>query len=71
MAFIRYKQRGEKYYAYEIIAYWDKASKKPKQKSRYLGIAKNVGGEIVKPNKKVILYEKTILDFGDSYFIKK
>ncbi|KKL09068.1 hypothetical protein LCGC14_2569570, partial [marine sediment metagenome] len=71
MAFIRYKQRGEKWYAYEIIAYWDSISKKPKQKSKYLGVAKSKGGKISKPGKQLIMTtEKSIVDFGDTYLLK-
>ena len=32
MAFVRYKKRGNKLYAYKVVAFWDKSSKKPKQK---------------------------------------
>ena len=72
MAFIRYKQRGDKWYAYEVVAYWDKTSKKPKQKSKYLGTAKHSGGEITKAlDKNAFLHERAIVDFGDAYFIKK
>ena len=38
MGFIRYKQFGNKEYAYEITAYWDPKLKKPRQKSKYLGV---------------------------------
>ena len=68
MTFIRYKKFGRLEYAYEITAYWDSKTKKPKQKSRYLGIVKD---------KEKGLYEKKwqtrmesqILDFGDSYVL--
>ena len=72
MSFIRYKKRGDKWYAYEVIAFWDSSSKKPKQKSKYLGVADSNGGDIKKPAKKVVMpSEKSIVDFGNSYAIKK
>lgn len=72
MAFIRYKQRGNKWYAYEVTAFWDQSSKNPKQKTKYLGIADSKGGEITKPGKTTAtLCEKSIVDFGDCYAIKK
>ena len=59
-----------------MVRLWDycllgKISKKPKQKSRYLGTAKTKNGEISKPHEKAIVSEKSIIDFGDSYFIKQ
>lgn len=70
MAFIRYKQRNNKWYAYEITAIWDSSSKTPKQKTRYLGISDSKGGEIVKCEKEPsVRCEKSIVDFGDSYLI--
>jgi hypothetical protein len=54
MAFIRYKQRGGKWYAYEVLAFWDPTSKKPKQKTTYLGVASSKGGEIT--NQLRLLY---------------
>ena len=72
MAFIRYKERNGKWYAYEITAFWDPTSKKSKQKTKYLGLAKFKGGEIIKPEKKLTqVTEKLILDFGDSYAIQQ
>ncbi len=72
MAFIRYKQRGGKWYAYEVVAFWDSSSKKPKQKTTYLGVANSKGGEIIKPAKKVVVaLEKGTVDFGNSYVVKK
>ena len=72
MAFIRYKQRGDKWYAYEVVAFWDPSSKKPKQKTTYLGVASFKGGEITKPTEKVVVsFEKSIVDFGNSYVVKK
>ena len=68
MAFVRYKKRGNKWYVYEVIAFWDQNSKKPKQKTKYLGIASAKDGEITKPGSKLIPpIEKAIVDFGDTY----
>lgn len=38
MSFIRYKTKGDKTYAYEITAFYDKEKKTPRQKSKYLGV---------------------------------
>jgi len=38
MSFIRYKKFGNKEYAYEITAYWDKEQKKSRQSPKYLGV---------------------------------
>jgi transposase len=72
MSFIRYKKRGNKWYAYEVTAFWDQASKNPKQKTKYLGVSDSKGGKIIKPEKTIpILLEKSIVDFGDCYAIKQ
>lgn len=72
MSYIRYKQFGNKRYAYEVTAYWDAEKKKPRQKVKYLG-AVNDRGEVCK--KREGIQERLILDFGDTYllteFIKK
>ena len=39
MATIRYKKRGNKWYVYELNQYWDKELKKPRQRTKYLGVA--------------------------------
>lgn len=69
MAFIRYKQRGQKWYAYEISNIWNKESKKYKQHSVYLGVAQEKGGAYSKVESKKFLIKKeiAIVDYGDSY----
>ena len=37
MTFIRYKKFGNRVYAYEVTAYYDKEQKRPRQKVKYLG----------------------------------
>jgi hypothetical protein len=38
MAYLSYrKQKNGMTYAYEVVAYWDKAAKKPKNPQQYLG----------------------------------
>ena len=72
MAFQRYKRRGDKWYVYEITAFWDKTLKKPRQRSNYLGVAEEKGGPYHKCGPKPtshIPLEKAIVDFGDSYAI--
>lgn len=71
MAFIRYKKRGSKWYAYEITAFWDQSSKNPKQKTKYLGVSDTNGGLITKPGRGKSSSEKSIVDFGDSYAINQ
>lgn len=72
MSFIRYKQRGEKWYAYEVTNVWDKELKKYKQTNVYLGISAQKGGDVrrVKTCKNQAV-EKEILDYGDVFSISK
>ena len=71
MATIRYKKRGNKFYAYEIHQYWDKELKKPRQKTKYLGVSNTDGGDYSKPGRGSShpKLEKEILDCGDSLAI--
>lgn len=69
MAFIRYKQRGQKWYVYQVENIWDKNLKKYFQRSNYLGVAQEKGGDYAK--QEVRLVEKGVIDFGDSYMIAK
>jgi len=72
MATLRYKQRGTRWYVYEVHQYWDKNLKKPRQRSKYLGVAEENGGSYSKPGKKAHpSVEKEILDCGDSYSINE
>lgn len=73
MSTIRYQKRGDKYYAYEVTQYWDKALKKPRQKTKYLGSADKLGGEYKKTGRALAAPrpEKAILDFGDSFAINE
>jgi len=70
MAFIRYKQRGERWYVYQVSNIWDKTLKKYVQKSTYLGAASEKGGEYRKaaPQQQI---ELGVVDFGDTYAIKE
>lgn len=69
---IRYKQRGEKFYVYEVSQYWDKDLKKPRQITKYLGSAETKNGEYKKSVKNISTkIEKSILDFGDTYSINE
>ena len=70
MATLRYKKRGNKWYVYNVHQYWDKELKKPRQKSTYLGVADEKGGEYKKPGPRVATkIEKEIVDFGDTFSI--
>ena len=72
MATIRYKQRGEKWYVYEVHQYWDKELKKPRQQTKYLGVAKEKGGKYMKTGKVLNpKTEKEILDYGDTFAINE
>jgi len=70
MSFTRYKIFGKKEYAYEITSVWNKKTKRPTQKQKYLGMVVDKKKKIYEKHqhKKP---EKLILDFGDSYIIKK
>jgi hypothetical protein len=70
-SFIRYKTIGNKVYAYEVTAYYDKVRKRPAQKSRYLGQFDPLTRMITRPGKIRTTHEKMVLDFGDKYFITK
>ena len=83
MATIRYIKRYNKWYVYEVKQYWDKELKKPRQKTKYLGVAKEKDGEYSKPNKNTdaatqlavakttVSSNNAIVDFGDSYAINE
>ena len=69
MSFIRYKQRDQKWYVYQVDNLWNKETKKYIQKSKYLGVAEEKGSSYKK--REIQLVEKGIIDFGDSYIISK
>jgi len=72
MTFIRYKTFGKQEYAYEIMSYRDKKTKRPKQKTKYLGVVIDKKKKIFrKPLKEKLMKEKFILDFGDTFLIHK
>lgn len=70
MSFIRYKKFGNKEYAYEVTSYWDPEKKKPRQKTKYLGIVVDKENKIFRKKRKE-RKEKLILDFGDVYFLNQ
>ena len=69
MGFTRYKKFGNQEYAYEITAYWDPQQKKPRQKSKYLGVVIDKEKGIFEKKQKHKTNEKLILDFGDAYLL--
>jgi len=69
MSYIRYKKFGNKEYAYEITSYWDSTEKKPRQKSKYLGIVVDKEKEIFEKRTYIKGQERLILDFGDTYLL--
>jgi len=69
MSFIRYKKFGKKEYAYEVVSIWDKATKRPRHKTKYLGVVVDKKRGIYKPRGVKRLPERLILDFGDTYLI--
>lgn len=70
MSFTRYKTFGKKEYAYEVTSIWDKKTKRPTQKQKYLGMVVDKKKKIYE-KRQSIKPEKLILDFGDTYLIKK
>jgi transposase len=70
MSFIRYKKFGNKEYAYEVTSYWDPEKKKPRQKTKYLGVVVDKENKIFRKKRKE-RKEKLILDFGDVYFLNQ
>ena len=74
MATLRYKKRYNKWYVYEVKQYWDKDLKKPRQHTKYLGVATEKGGSYNKlPSKEINItsVENEIVDCGDSYAINE
>jgi len=69
MPFVRYKKIGQKEYAYQITAYWDPQTKKPKQKTQYLGQVINKEKQIYQKKSQKQQKEKLILDFGDTHLL--
>jgi len=70
MSFIRYKKFGNQEYAYEVETYWDSKRKKPRQRSRYLGVVVDKEKKVFeRPRQKP--QEKLILDFGDGYLVNE
>ena len=70
MSFIRYKRFGNKEYAYEVETYWDPEAKRPRQKTKYLGVVVDKEKKIFeRPRQKP--REKLILDFGDGYLVQE
>lgn len=71
MTYIRYQKFGKQEYAYEITAYWDKKTKKPKQKSRYLGVVVDKKKKVFERRAQRKDAERLILDYGDSFVVQK
>jgi len=70
MSFIRYKKFGKQEYAYEITTIWDSKNKRPRQKTKYMGVVINKEKGIFKKKRETRQRkEKLILDFGDTYLI--
>lgn len=70
MTTMRYKKRGNKWYVYELHQYWDKELKKPRQRTKYLGVAAEKNGPYSKPGRRTSdPVEQEILDCGDTYAI--
>jgi len=70
MSFIRYKRFGNKEYAYEVETYWDPEAKRPRQKTKYLGVVVDKEKKVFeRPRQKP--QEKLILDFGDGYMVQE
>jgi hypothetical protein len=68
MSFIRHKIIKGKKFAYEITAYRDKETKKPRQKIRYLGVV-DEAGVVAEKTKNKEKNESLLLDFGNGYLL--
>lgn len=72
MSFIRYKKIWNREYAYEVISYWDKKTKSPRQKVHYLGVVIDKDKKIFRKTlKEKLLKEEYILDLGDTFLLHK
>jgi len=71
MSFVRYQKYGNKEYAYEVTAYWDKKARMSRQKTKYLGVVVDKKKKIFEKKFREKYKEKLILDFGDAYLINK
>lgn len=69
MSFIRYQKFGNKEYAYEITAYWDKKKKVCRQKSKYLGAVVDKKKKLFEKKSLMAKPENLIVDFGDTYAV--
>lgn len=71
MSFIKYRQFGNKEYAYELTSYRDPQTKKVKHRSKYLGVVVDKEKHTFERRLFKHRTEKLILDFGDSYIVQK
>lgn len=68
------KKRFNKWYVYELHQYWDKELKKPRQRTKYLGVAEHKDGpyskaSLQKDSIHIQQAENAILDWGNTYAI--
>jgi hypothetical protein len=72
---VKIKKINGRYYAYDMISYWDKTAKKYKKHSVYLGVVSNKETKEYIPKsqsaKEKILEPEIIISFGDSYAINE
>lgn len=73
---VKIKKIGGKYYAYDMISYWDKQLKKYRKRSVYLGTVTNPDTKEYTPKAMSVNVERTpqnelIQNFGASYSIVK
>ena len=71
MSFIKYRQFGNKEYAYELTSYRDSQTKKVKHISKYLGVVVDKERHIFERRLFRQRTERLILDFGDSYLVSR
>ena len=57
---------GKHTYLYEVVSYWDKEKKQPRQNRKYLGKKDPKTGNLIKNNKGYASY-----DYGTVYFLDK
>jgi len=71
MPYIINQKVGKHTYAYEVVSYWDKEKKQPRQRRKFLGKRDSVTQEIINTKQKDKNIPVQSYDFGSTYFCEK